>query len=540
MTKRPLRFLQLRPSLLLGILLFCGVVPATAQLGNLDIQTTASTCGKANGIVKVTVPPGVATGPFQFYIDRGDGNGFTGPLPETSPSTHLYTDMVGSPGGRWIYFQVVDVPTRTVLTSLALLGDLTPGMVVNPQPTGCEDTSGRILISASYGGPPFTYSIDDGSRVVTGSDSLFTGLPTGTYKVSVSDQNGCNLDTTVIVPVLSDLSAVVGAVAPICEGDSVQLPLLSRADTYRWSPAAGLSDPTVAAPWARPATTTTYTVTVSAGPAGLCASQQAQVTVAVSPAPIASAGPDVAICSGKSVFLHGSGAGPGGKYTWSPTTFLVAPNGPAPAVNRPTESISYTLTVTSAAGCVSLVPDTIHIEVIPPFQVNAGPDTSVYMGEAAQLHATVPDSLGTVTWQWTPSTGLDNPGIADPTMVLNTPEAVQYVVEATTAGGCTGTDTVNVKVFGVADLFVPSAFTPNNDGHNDVLRVIGPGVGQLVVFAVYDRWGRQVFLTKSASVGWDGTMGGRAMDAGTYVWMAEAVDIHGKVIQKKGTVVLIR
>lgn len=524
----------------MGILLLCGGITATAQLGVLNIQTTASTCGKANGIISVTASPALGTGPFQFYINRSDGNGFTGPLPETSPSTHVYNDVLGAQGGKWIYFKVVDVPTGVVGQGLTLLGDLTPSMVVNPKPTGCEDTSGSILISASNGGPPFQYSIDDGSHVVNSSDSLFTGLPTGSYKISLTDKNGCNLNTTVIVPVMSDLSVVVSTPPPICEGDSVQLPVLSHADTYAWTPSTGLGNTTVAAPWASPTTTTTYTVTVNAGPTGLCAPKQAQVTVTVNPAPVPNAGPDVATCYGKTVLLHGSGAGPGGKYNWSPTTFLVPPNGPAPAVLKPTKSISYTLSETSAAGCVSLAPDTIHVEVIPPFTVNAGPDTSLYMGEAAQLHATAPDSVGAVTWQWTPYLGLDNPTSADPTFVLNNAGEVQFVVEATTAGGCTGTDTVTVKVFAVADIFVPSAFSPNNDGHNDILRVIGPGVGKLKVFAVFDRWGRQVFLTTNAAVGWDGTLGGRALDAGTYVWLAEATDVHGKVVQKKGTVVLIR
>jgi len=524
-----------------GVLLLCSGITATAQPGYLDINAISSTCGKSNGIVTVKANPIVGTGPFQFYINRSDGNGFTGPLSETSPATHVYNDVAGGQGGRWIYFQVKDIPTGFVAQGLILLGDLTPSMSVTPNPTGCADTSGSILISASYGGPPFTYSIDDGgSHVLTGSDSLFTGLPTGSYKISVSDQNGCNLDTTVIVPVLNDLSVVASSPPPICEGDSVQLPVLSHADTYSWSPAIGLNDPTVAAPWASPTTTQIYTVTVNAGPAGLCAPKKAQVTVTVNPAPVADAGPDVATCSGKSVILHGTGAGPGGKYTWSPTTFLVIPNGPSPAVLKPTQSISYTLTVTAANGCTSRVPDTIHVEVIPPFQVTAGPDTSVYLGEAVQLHATVPDSLGAVTWQWTPYLGLDNPSSADPTLVLNSSEEVKFVVEATTAGGCTGTDTVDVKVYAVADIFVPTGFTPNNDGHNDVLRVIGPGVGKLKAFAVFDRWGRQVFMTTNAALGWDGTLGGQAMPAGTYVWMVEAVDIHGKMIQKKGTVLLIR
>jgi gliding motility-associated-like protein len=95
-------------------------------------------------------------------------------------------------------------------------------------------------------------------------------------------------------------------------------------------------------------------------------------------------------------------------------------------------------------------------------------------------------------------------------------------------------------VFNTAEIYVPSAFSPNHDGHNDVLRVIGPSIRELKVFAVYDRVGSQVFTTSNLSVGWDGTREGRELPAGTYVWMAVGVDFAGKVHEKKGTVVLVR
>jgi len=524
------------PALLAGMLLLCGgIARAQGGLSPLAFDIVSSTCVLPNG--KITVHANYGTGPYQFTI-MDPSSGFTQTATEAT-NVHTFTNLSGLPiVGKQYNFQVLD-GTGSPATDFTLLSDLSVNITANATPTGCADTSGTIEIVVSYGGAPFQYSIDDGTHVTAGASPTFTGLATGNYTASIKDNNGCTATTPVVVPLMNDLSVVIGPPPPICEGDSVQLPVLSHADTYSWTHPESLSDPTVAAPWATPSINTTYTVTVTSGPAGLCAPKSASVTVTVNPSPVANAGPDVATCSGKNVILHGTGAGAGGKYNWSPSTYLISPTVPSPAVLRPTESISYALSVTAADGCVSRVADTVHVTVIPSFQVNAGPDTIVYMGEPAQLHATVPDSLGTVTYQWTPYLGLDNPTVADPTVVLNGPDEVQYIVEATTAGGCSGTDTVNVKVFGVADLFVPSAFTPNNDGHNDVLRVIGPGV-KLAVFAVYDRWGRQVFLTKNASVGWDGTLNGRALDQGTYVWMAEAVDIHGKVIQKKGTVVLIR
>jgi len=522
------------PKLYRALLVFCllgGVLEGRGQLPPLIISSsTPSSCTKPNGSLTVTANFGV--GPYSYYLN--------GSLQASGVASNTFTfpNLVGGvPAGYTI--KVIDANNVSEEVDNFPLGDLAgPTIVITEnRPASCLDNDGELTISQMGGNGPFLYSIDNGATF--NNTGVFPGLPSKAagYPALVEDANHCTASQLAPVALLDDLVAAVGPMPPICEGASEPLQVVSNGTQFNWSPATGLDDPTKVNAIASPSTTTTYTLTVVRG---VCTHNDVQATVTVNPAPVANAGPDVATCAGKSVFLHGSGAGPGGTYSWSPTTFLVAPNGPAPAVNRPTESISYTLTVTSAAGCVSLVPDTIHIEVIPPFHVMAGPDTSVYMGEAAQLHATVPDSVGPVTWQWTPSTGLDNPVGADPTVVLNTPEAVQYLVEATTAGGCTGTDTVTVKVFGVADLFVPNAFTPNNDGHNDVLKVIGPGVGQLVVFAVYDRWGRQVFLTKNAAVGWDGTMGGRALDAGTYVWMAEAVDIHGKVIQKKGTVVLIR
>ncbi len=67
-----------------------------------------------------------------------------------------------------------------------------------------------------------------------------------------------------------------------------------------------------------------------------------------------------------------------------------------------------------------------------------------------------------------------------------------------------------------------------------------PGIKELKYFTIFDRWGRQVFMTSNPGVGWDGTLKGTALETGVYVWMVMGVDVSGRVVQRKGTVVLVK
>jgi gliding motility-associated-like protein len=91
---------------------------------------------------------------------------------------------------------------------------------------------------------------------------------------------------------------------------------------------------------------------------------------------------------------------------------------------------------------------------------------------------------------------------------------------------------------------VPSAFTPDGDGKNDVFRPIAIGIKQITYFKVFNRWGVLVYSSaKNAyeqSIGWDGTYKGKPQDSAVYVWIVEGVDYLDKKITQKGTVTLIR
>jgi len=89
------------------------------------------------------------------------------------------------------------------------------------------------------------------------------------------------------------------------------------------------------------------------------------------------------------------------------------------------------------------------------------------------------------------------------------------------------------------DLFVPDAFSPNDDGHNDILFVRGGGINVLL-FVVYDRWGEKVFESSDILHGWDGTYKGAKATSSVYTYYVKATYYSGKYVEKKGNVTLVR
>jgi gliding motility-associated-like protein len=128
--------------------------------------------------------------------------------------------------------------------------------------------------------------------------------------------------------------------------------------------------------------------------------------------------------------------------------------------------------------------------------------------------------------------------IRDP--IASPEESITYSVLASTAAGCQAQGTRSIKVYSVADIFVPNAFTPNGDGHNDVLHAKPVGIRDFKYFAIFNRWGQRIFYTADPSVGWDGSTGGHYVNATTYVWMAAGIDYRGVLVERKGVVILVR
>ena len=88
-------------------------------------------------------------------------------------------------------------------------------------------------------------------------------------------------------------------------------------------------------------------------------------------------------------------------------------------------------------------------------------------------------------------------------------------------------------------VFVPNAFTPNNDGVNDVLFVYGTTIASMEL-RIFNQWGQMVFESKDKGRGWDGTMSGAKQPIGVYTYVLKAVLQDGTIVQKRGTITIVR
>lgn len=347
------------------------------------------------------------------------------------------------------------------------------------------------------------------------------------YKINVNDQ-GCIGTDSVRVRVVDFVTVNIMPDTAICLTDSLKIRVQSDGLSFLWNNAATLNNPNIKEPIARPVVApTTYTVRANIGKCETVRS----VTIDGSPYPTVNAGADSTICYGGQVQLNGSVGG--STFYWTPVSGLVNPTSLTP-IARPVRTTTYQLVTQGFQLCPKPARDTVVVFVVPPIKAFAGNDTAIVLGQPLQLFAT-----GSTNYEWTPSFGLSNASIQNPIATLTDNQT--YVVRVSSDNDCFAFDTINITVFKTApDIFVPTAFTPNNDGLNDVLVPVPVGLKGYDFFEIYSRWGQRVFTTTQIGKGWDGNINGRPQDSDTFVWIVQGTDFTGKRVYKKGTVVLIR
>jgi len=347
------------------------------------------------------------------------------------------------------------------------------------------------------------------------------------YYVSLNAAPGCANTDSVFVNVKTFVTLNAGPDTTICLTDSLRLSPFSDALGYRWTPTASLNNSNIKNPIARPTSNTTYTVTANIGK---CQATD-EINVVTIPYPTAIASSDTAICFGDQAQLFASG---GVDYRWIPVRGL-SDNRIANPLASPTVTTIYRVAVYDNKGCPKPSFDSVRVRVVPPVPAFAGNDTAIVVGQPLQLNAT-----GGVGYRWTSTTFLNNPNIRNP-IAAGLTEDFQYSVRVNTQEGCFALDTIKIRVFKTApDIFVPTAFTPNNDEKNDLLIPIPVGITTFDYFRVYNRYGQLVFSTKETGQGWDGKINGKEQGTSTYAWYVRGTDFTGKVIFKKGTSTLIR
>lgn len=249
--------------------------------------------------------------------------------------------------------------------------------------------------------------------------------------------------------------------------------------------------------------------------------------------------PASTICNGNSVQLTASG---GISYTWTPSSGLSATNIPNP-VASPTATTNYSVTILQVNSlgdtCISTLQTTVTVPAFTPTQLQAAANpTMITSGQSSQITTSYP---GTGTILWTPPYMLSDSSSFNP--VATPLHTTTYTGVITDPWGCQF-PLAPVTIYVITDkcdesVYVPNAFTPNNDGNNDVLYVRSNHLTK-IYFAVYNRWGQLVFETEDISKGWDGTYNGMKADPGVFGYYLRYSCDNSKNGFKKGNVTLIR
>lgn len=195
----------------------------------------------------------------------------------------------------------------------------------------------------------------------------------------------------------------------------------------------------------------------------------------------------------------------------------------------------YNDTLRSSTGCDSIVNKvTLTVDQGANIGISKSADISCAFGTSTL------SAHNGITYEWWPSSTLDNPFIANP--VASPTNTTTYHVKAKDSNGCINEDSIEVRVNTLQDdnqYLLPNAFTPNGDGLNDCFGIKTWNSISDLDFSIYDSWGKRVFYTNSPMDCWDGTYKGEPQNSGAFAYVIKAKSKCG-AIYKKGVIVLVR
>lgn len=383
--------------------------------------------------------------------------------------------------------------------------------------------AGETIDIIGGGGLIYEWMPARGLSSTTISNPIFQGNATTTYVLTVTNDVGCSSKDTMTVSVNPLPAALINVSrTEICRDDPVLFEA-NGADTYRWIPEFEFPDPNAQRTTINPLASSLYVLE------GLttegCASRDS-VFVIIQNGPNVIITPDSSICEGDTVWLGVSGAV---SYTWSTDqevdTIRVIPS----------ETTDYWVIPFSNLGCPG---DTAFssVRVVPYPLAMFSPDAdSGFTPKAIEFQN---QSELATNYMWDFGDGSTSE-LENPTHVYN--EEGQYTVKLTAFNELGCLDTVSFSFLDIlmSRLYVPNAFTPNDDGFNEVFRFPHIGI-EVMTMKIFTRWGDLIYEETSEDPSWDGVYKGVTVPEGVYVYKLDVLEIGGFSYTRAGTVTLIR
>jgi len=310
----------------------------------------------------------------------------------------------------------------------------------------------------------------------------------------------------------------------ICLGDTLDFKI-SNGNIFNWIVNTNLSCNNCPNPFAYPIFATDYVIDVTDTTIGCNAFDT--ISIAIDTIPFLSVNIDTFICLGDSIQI--SATGPMGANWTSSSEIINCPTCFTQFV-KPNSTTTYYFKFND-----NICPEVIDSTIITVFNspiLTLCCDDTIPLGGNTLLNA-----IGTPPFNWLPPTWLNDPNSANPT---STPDStITYSITQISLEGCKTTDSITIYVINEL-LIIPNAFTPNNDGLNDVFKIINNGLEELEYFKIYNRWGEIVYFGNNLQEGWNGNFHGKPQEIGTYHYEFSVLSFDGSSIQQKGTIALIR
>lgn len=377
------------------------------------------------------------------------------------------------------------------------------------------------------------------NNISTLQNPSHTYTAAGTFNVflTVTSDSGCQSTTVIPVTVLS-LPVAAFSFQNICENSPAQFNNNSTAgQQWYWTFGDGNSSAQMS-----PSHTYSgygiYTVTLIATSSGGCADTISD-TISIYPLPISDFIAD-SVCPGftnsftdLSMILQGSIV----SLTWN------FGDGNTSSLQNPTHNYSVsgtyttTLTVTSNNGCTSTSSQNVMVFAQPAAEFSTSPGSTVEFGDVIAF--TDLSQSGIIQWMWTFGDG-DSSALQNSSHMYPDTGSFDVMLIVVSQYGCVDTVVHPVAIRDFA-FYVPTAFSPNGDGINDLFSGVGIGIMEYEM-QIFDRWDNLIFITSDYYEKWDGIMqGGSAMvQEDVYIWKIKVIDIFNKEHNYIGTVTVLK
>ncbi len=480
-----------------------------------SISTMPTSCSNSNDGTAYVLPSG-GVPPFNYQWSNGE---LSNPAQFLTKGVHFLTmtDANGCP----VYEQVtIGGPDPLIIDQ-----------IVASAPSCFGLTDGQVVVSATGGTSPYFYYWSNNLY-----GSTITGLSPGVYQLTITDINDCDFGpvNVTVGDAPSPLGISITGTDPSCFAgtDGFATAVASGgvpSYTYAWNN----GDVTDTA-WDLGLGTQTVTVTDANG----CQLLEA-VTLGQPDQILAQLGVTDNTCFGEEngeVYVDTYQGGTGqltysldGEFFQEDTLFSELPAG------------SYTVFVEDEQGCTATF--STYVNEPAEIQLNAGDDVEIDLGDSLQVTVAV-STTDSLVWSWEPPLYLSCSDCPNP--VITPLEETEYQIMVLDTNGCMATDDLIVFALKNRNVFIPNAFSPNNDGTNDVFYVFGgPEVATINTFRIFNRWGNMVHDVSGVSpndplAGWDGTFKGKKMNPGVLTYFVDVAFVDGVVRQYAGDITLVR